>query len=39
MADAWDKQEPILLPAFQSEDTREGALAFTEKRAPVWVGR
>jgi enoyl-CoA hydratase len=39
LADAWDKQEPILLPAFQSEDAREGALAFTEKRAPVWKGR
>jgi enoyl-CoA hydratase len=39
MADAWDEQEPILLPAFESEDAREGALAFTEKRAPVWKGR
>jgi enoyl-CoA hydratase len=39
MADAWDEQEPILLPAFQSEDAREGALAFTEKRARVWTGR
>ncbi len=24
---------------FQSEDAKEGAAAFTEKRAPVWRGR
>jgi enoyl-CoA hydratase/carnithine racemase len=26
-------------PAFESKDAREGALAFAEKRAPVWQGR
>lgn len=39
MADVWGKQEPIMRPAFQSDDAREGALAFAEKRAPVWKGR
>jgi enoyl-CoA hydratase len=39
MADVWARQEPIMRPAFQSEDAREGALAFAEKRAPVWMGR
>ena len=26
-------------PVFTSEDAREGAAAFAEKRAPVWKGR
>ncbi len=39
MADVWARQEPILRPVFQSDDAREGALAFAEKRAPVWKGR
>jgi enoyl-CoA hydratase len=39
MAEMWEKQEPIMRPAFQSADAREGALAFAEKRAPVWQGR
>jgi enoyl-CoA hydratase len=39
LAEVWEKQEPIMRPAFQSKDAREGALAFAEKRPPVWQGR
>ena len=39
MADSWALQEPIARPVFGSEDAREGARAFAEKRAPVWTGR
>jgi enoyl-CoA hydratase len=39
MAEVWEKQEPLMRPAFESQDAREGALAFAEKRAPVWQGR
>lgn len=33
------RQEEISGPVFRSEDAREGATAFAEKRAPVWRGR
>jgi enoyl-CoA hydratase len=39
LAEVWERQEPIMRPAFASQDAREGALAFAEKRAPVWQGR
>lgn len=35
----WGLQDEILAPIFESEDAREGATAFAEKRAPVWKGR
>ena len=38
-SEAFDRQEPITAPVSASEDAREGARAFTEKRAPVWSGR
>jgi enoyl-CoA hydratase len=35
----WEAQSAISEPVFNSEDAREGATAFAEKRAPVWRGR
>jgi len=37
--EAFARQSAISEPVFNSEDAREGALAFAEKRAPVWRGR
>ena len=36
--EAWTKQGEIAGPVMVSEDAREGATAFAEKRAPVWKG-
>ena len=35
----WQRQEEIVSPVRQSEDAREGAVAFSEKRDPVWRAR
>ncbi|HME01660.1 MAG TPA: crotonase/enoyl-CoA hydratase family protein [Solirubrobacteraceae bacterium] len=38
-ADMWERQGEITGPVMTSEDAREGATAFKEKRDPVWRGR
>ncbi|WP_137389623.1 crotonase/enoyl-CoA hydratase family protein [Rhodoligotrophos defluvii] len=35
----FQRQQEITAPIFTSEDAREGATAFAEKRKPVWKGR
>jgi enoyl-CoA hydratase len=38
-AEMWERQREITAPVMASEDAREGASAFKEKREPVWRGK
>jgi enoyl-CoA hydratase len=38
-AEFFTRQREITRPVMESDDAREGATAFAEKRAPVWKGR
>lgn len=37
--EGWRRQDEIIRPVMTSDDAKEGATAFAEKRAPVWKGR
>jgi enoyl-CoA hydratase len=37
--DVWERQRPLVDSVLASEDAREGASAFAEKRPPNWQGR
>ncbi|WP_181311723.1 crotonase/enoyl-CoA hydratase family protein [Nocardioides campestrisoli] len=39
LEDRFDRQEEFVNPIRESQDAKEGAQAFVEKRDPVWTGR
>ena len=39
MEERYERQTQLIAPVFVSEDAREGAAAFAEKRAPNWKGK
>ncbi|MFP5070410.1 crotonase/enoyl-CoA hydratase family protein [Pseudonocardia nantongensis] len=38
-SDRWDRHDEVVGPVMTSDDAKEGARAFAEKRDPVWRGR
>jgi enoyl-CoA hydratase len=38
-AERWERQDELMAPVMSSADAREGAIAFAEKRDPVWKGK
>ena len=38
VTEGWQRQAELIRPVFESQDAREGATAFAQKRAPVWRG-
>jgi enoyl-CoA hydratase len=38
-AEMWARQDALAGPVFASEDAKEGAAAFAERRPPQWRGR
>ncbi|MET8471893.1 crotonase/enoyl-CoA hydratase family protein [Streptomyces sp. NPDC006422] len=37
--ESWERMRELAAPVMESDDAREGARAFAEKRAPRWTGR